>query len=74
MRMVYDPASEDLLETVAGHEFGHALGVEHSIDTGHLMIGSRTPVVNQPSSDEILLIRAIYNMPRGQSMAWYLYD
>ena len=73
-RTVYSSASEQLLDTTAGHEMGHALGMGHSDDDIHLMIGGRVPVVTQPSLDEILLIRALVRLPRGQSMNWFHFD
>jgi hypothetical protein len=74
MRTVYDPSNTQLLDTTAGHEVGHALGMGHSDDEGHLMIGGRVPVVTQPTLDEIHLIRALYRLPRGQSMNWFHFD
>jgi hypothetical protein len=73
-RTEYGPSSEQLLDTTAGHEIGHALGMAHSVDDAHLMIGGRVPVVTQPTLDEILLVRALVRLPRGQSMNWFHFD
>lgn len=74
MRTIYDPSIEGLMHTIASHEIGHALGMGHSADQQHLMVGGVTPVVNQPTPDEVLLGRVMYNLPRAQSMFWFQFD
>lgn len=74
MRTVYSPSSAVIMDAVAGHEFGHALGLHHSSDAIHLMVGSQVANVTQPSTDEIWLVRTLYRLPRGQNMNWFLED
>lgn len=45
------------------HEFGHIIGLDHSVDDGHLMIGLVFPRVDYVSQDEINLVRSIYHLP-----------
>jgi hypothetical protein len=73
-RTHYTPEIQESFHTIAAHEIGHALGLSHSTDSIHLMVGGSAASVLQPSTDEIKLIRAMYRMPRGQSMQWYLFD
>jgi hypothetical protein len=73
-RTHYTPEIQQSFHTIAAHEIGHALGLTHSTDALHLMIGGSSASVLQPSTDEIRVIRAMYRMPRGQSMQWYLFD
>ncbi|MBN1164044.1 MAG: hypothetical protein JXB45_05675 [Candidatus Krumholzibacteriota bacterium] len=48
---------------IFAHELGHVMGLGHSLDTGHLMLGFTSPWVDEPSSDEANLIKVIYHQP-----------
>ncbi|MFO7914352.1 MAG: matrixin family metalloprotease [Candidatus Krumholzibacteriales bacterium] len=45
------------------HEFGHIIGLYHSVDSGHIMIGLTRPDVDHASEDEVNLVKAIYHLP-----------
>ncbi len=64
-RTVYDPTTENVLEITARHELGHALGLNHSSDPSHLMVGGVAPYATWFSSDEQNVIRCLYTLPRG---------
>jgi hypothetical protein len=50
-------------EMVFTHELGHVIGLDHSRNTGHLMVGLTTPQVMHPSIDEIRVVQVLYHMP-----------
>jgi hypothetical protein len=50
-------------EMVFTHELGHIIGLDHSRNTGHLMVGMTTPQVHHPSIDEIRVVQVLYHMP-----------
>jgi hypothetical protein len=74
MRTIYDTTSVDLMTTISRHEVGHTLGLGHSNDMGHLMIGGITARVMLPTLDEIWLARAVVRIPRGTPMGWYRFE
>ena len=45
------------------HELGHIIGLDHSRNTGHLMVGMTMPVVHHPTLDEIRVVQIIHNLP-----------
>ncbi len=74
IRNVYTTDELDVLRITILHEVGHSLGLQHSNDSIHLMIGGRFPAVSHPTTDEISLVRVMYRLPRGFPAAWILYD
>lgn len=64
-RTAYTPASHGALEVVARHEFGHVLGLNHSVDSMHIMQGGSAPIVQRFSADEIAVIRCLFGLPHG---------
>lgn len=73
-RTFYDSDSEWLFQRIARHEVGHALGLGHSEDPWHLMIGFQAQRVDQATVDEIALARAMYRLGRGASIDIHLRD
>ncbi len=63
------PASGIDLITVAGHEFGHALGIAHSTVKGALMYAYYGGPHRQLESDDIAGIQALYGM-RSRWSGW----
>ncbi|MBN2183926.1 MAG: matrixin family metalloprotease [Candidatus Krumholzibacteriota bacterium] len=57
---------------IFAHEFGHVVGISHSLDTAHLMIGMTTPFVNDPSIDEFRLLKVIYHTPAIFDSDWFV--
>ena len=52
------------------HEFGHVIGLYHSVDGGHIMIGLIFPKVEHVSTDESNLVKVIYNLPPVFDSEW----
>jgi hypothetical protein len=50
-------------DMVFTHELGHVIGLDHSMNTGHLMVGLTAPQVLHPSIDEIRVVQVLYHMP-----------
>jgi len=70
-RTTYSAPTVDVLEVVTRHEMGHVLGLNHSTDWTHLMVGGVAPQVDYFSDDEIALIRCRYHLPRGWDSSRY---
>jgi hypothetical protein len=70
LRTVFSAAERDVFRVTVLHEVGHSLGLNHSDDSIHLMIGGRFPGVSHPTTDEIDLARVMYHLPRGFPAAW----
>jgi hypothetical protein len=57
---------------IFAHELGHVLQLDHSGDLGHLMVGNTAPLIDDPSQDEINLIKALFGLPTIFDAEWYL--
>jgi len=45
------------------HELGHIIGLDHSRNTGHLMVGLTFPQVHHPTTDEVRVVQVLYHVP-----------
>ncbi|MBP2680933.1 MAG: peptidase, partial [Candidatus Krumholzibacteriota bacterium] len=74
LRTVYTEADLLTFQVTIRHEIGHCLGMNHSLDTHHLMVEAQFPAVTHPTSDEVKLAKAMYHIPRGTPAVWYRRD
>lgn len=70
-RTVYSASVEDAFKITVRHEMGHALGLNHSLDTNHIMVGGPAPSVEHFSTDEIAVLRTYLTIPRGWNVRYY---
>lgn len=70
-RTVYSSDSAPQFKVVVRHEFGHVVGLQHSSDPYHLMVGGTVPRVSNFTLDEISVMKVFYNIPRGNLMTNY---
>lgn len=57
---------------IFAHELGHILQLGHSNDLGHLMVGGTAPITDDPSVDEINLVRSLVGLPTIFDATWYV--
>ncbi|MDH3215486.1 MAG: matrixin family metalloprotease [Candidatus Krumholzibacteria bacterium] len=74
LRTIWGDDTVGSFQRILAHEVGHALGMGHSTDPDHLMIGGISQRVAEPTPDEIWLGRAMYTLPRGTPLEWYRWE
>ena len=67
----YTATTEDAFKQTVRHELGHALGLNHSTDPLHLMLGGPVPAVSFFDTDEIAVMRTYLCIPRGWNVRYY---
>lgn len=70
-RVHYTPPVEDAFKQIIRHELSHALGLQHSMDPKHLMVGGQAASVPTLTSDEAAVLRTYYSIPRGWNVRRY---
>lgn len=71
-RTLYAPATVASFRVIIRHELGHALGLFHSADPNHLMVGGQASRSTWFTEDELKVIRVLYHVPRGTEMKNHL--
>jgi hypothetical protein len=74
LRTVYADTTLATFQVIVRHEVGHALGMNHSTDPWHIMVGGRWPIADRQSPDEIKVGRAMYRVPRYSNLGWFKYN
>ncbi|UCG52261.1 MAG: hypothetical protein JSW58_01520 [Candidatus Latescibacterota bacterium] len=74
LRTLHSDTTLAIFQVIVRHEVGHALGMNHSADELHIMIGGRFPAVTVPSPDEINLGKVMYHTPRLFNFGWHRQD
>jgi hypothetical protein len=57
---------------VFAHELGHVIGVYHSRNVGHLMVGLTMPQIDHPTTDEINVVKCLYRIKNIFDYSWML--
>lgn len=70
----YTPITIGQNRRVIRHEFGHALGIKHSNNTAHLMVGGIWPQVPLPTTLELQVLKIFNTLPRGEYMECHEFD
>jgi hypothetical protein len=74
-RNVYNPSNVDAFKITIRHELGHALGLQHSTDDRHIMVGgSEAPSAPGFAPEEVAVLRSHYTIPRGWNNRLYRRD
>ncbi|MDZ7861078.1 MAG: hypothetical protein U5O15_10525 [Candidatus Krumholzibacteriota bacterium] len=72
--LLSSPSITNDTHVIYTHEFGHVIGLHHSLDEGHIMIGLTFPKVEHVSTDESNLVKILYNLPPVFDSDWIVED
>ncbi len=74
LRTIHADTTLSTFQVIIRHEVGHAMGMNHSTDPYHIMVGGRWPIAAVQSADEIKLARAMYRIPRYSNLGWFKFN